>query len=65
MRPTFSRMKPVEENMVIQPRGDYTGMVDVLCVECSWEATKHPLDVEFAFANHPCRLVSDSVSTSD
>lgn len=65
MRATFSRMKPVESNLVTQPRGDYTGLIDVLCVECGWEQAKHPLDVKSAFLLHDCRIVTESVSTSD
>jgi hypothetical protein len=65
MRPAFTRMKPIYANGVFDRRNDYTGLIDVLCVECGWEAVKHPLDVDTAFLQHPCRLVTESVSTAD
>lgn len=64
MLATFSRMKPVEENMVIQTNSfaDH----QLLCVECGWEGSCVSLLSAWAvFRLHPCRLVTESVSTSD
>lgn len=66
MRPTFVRMNPKVENMVKQTRTDYSGLIDILCVECGWEGSCHPGDNEVLhFLGHKCRLTSQSESTSD
>lgn len=64
MLSTFSRMKPVEENMVIQTNSfaDH----QLLCVECGWEGSCVSLRAAWeTFKVHACRLITESVSASD
>lgn len=64
MRATFSRMQPDVKNMVVQTNRPTDHQL--LCAECGWEGSVVNLEAaESAFKVHPCRLVSESVSTSD
>jgi hypothetical protein len=68
MRSMFTRMNPKAENMVTEPglpvRGNST--TAILCVECTWEGTAVTPDAPWViFMGHQCRLITESVSTSD
>lgn len=66
MQPSFTRMKPDADNLVAQVNG-VTKQVEMLCVECGWEGVTTEKDESpwVKFFAHPCRLVTQSVSTSD
>jgi hypothetical protein len=68
MRATFTRMKPDSTNMVVEPglptQGRFTDAL--LCVECGWEGTAvAPTAPWVVFKDHPCRFLTESVSTAD
>lgn len=58
----FTRMNPDSTNMVTETTP--MGAEKILCVECGWEYTN--LNVNRApwvvFKDHPCRLITESVS---
>lgn len=64
MQATFSRMRPNLDNMVVQTNTPTDHQL--LCVECGWEGSVvRRVAAEPVFKLHPCRLVTESVSTSD